>query len=645
MQHFEFWSDDPSIPANQDIRHPYVHQIFAITVSFLLTYRSQLAYQRFWEGRTNLQMMSARWKDAALQLFIFDDQVDKDKPAAGPNREASQAAYRGKVLHLMSVLHCFACLHLLRLEQGDHKQDNDEEVTSSSHGGLRGSNDMASDVKKRSRPAFQQMTNLKNNTTCCGEKLPRYKLGLLGDLTPKEAEALYPPFGEEETSRDAGGGTTRRQLRPSDSEIMAVLDGGAWSSQINERQLMAVVEANLFDRVSIAAGWVIRLVGQRRAEGGVNVPPPVLSRVYQLLSDGHNAFYQCKKIRDTPFPFPYAQLMRFILVLFVHSFPFVVVDFLNHKIPALMVSFFVPLVYFSLNEVARELEVPFHYDHNDINVEEVHDGFIAMLESIHKNFSGTPEPPDSDIFEDLSDKVLSPVSEQCSCKVCLREMADQPAKPRIQSRTISAMEAEKASDRDGSCLGGFCGADGNGSFGSDKPSVQYFDVTVGATQAGEDKLVELCQELTTNIRNHTPLEMSKLHTLQKLKHEQLRKLEKHATLDERVEEKILSLALHARDSLGRKIEQIEQDPNARTGEGIRVPLSGHRQSSSTMHRQSMMDSSRLLPGVGGMEPRVRQSSIAGRQTHQKMMSTEALVHRMKQVDHWLCAYMVIITAL
>lgn len=365
-QHTEFWTNDSNDPSQHDIRHPYVHQIFAITVSFLLTYRSQLAYQRFWEGRTNLQMMSARWKDAALQLFIFDDQVLKDSPAAGPNREASSAAYRGKVLHLMSVLHCFACLHLLRLEQGDHKEHEDDQDAPPTHGGI--GNLGEGDAKKKSRPAFQQMTNLKHQT-CCGSKLPRYKLGLLGGLTPKEEEALYPPFGEEETMATGG----RRQLRPSDSEIMSVLDGGSWTntSAINERQLMAVVEANLFDRVSIASGWVIRLVGQRRSEGGVNVPPPVLSRVYQLLSDGHNAFYQCKKIRDTPFPFPYAQLMRFILVVFVNSFPFVVVDFLNHKIPALLVSFFVPLVYFSLNEVARELEVPFHYDHNDINVEEV----------------------------------------------------------------------------------------------------------------------------------------------------------------------------------------------------------------------------------------------------------------------------------
>ena len=51
-------------------KHPYVHRNFALMVSFVLTYRSQLAYQRFplpsgrlwislvvrfWEGRSMLQ--------------------------------------------------------------------------------------------------------------------------------------------------------------------------------------------------------------------------------------------------------------------------------------------------------------------------------------------------------------------------------------------------------------------------------------------------------------------------------------------------------------------------------------------------------------------------------------------------------------
>ena len=49
--------------------HPYLHNMLAVLTSFVLTYRSQLAYQRFWEGRTMLQQMSARWTDAATQVF------------------------------------------------------------------------------------------------------------------------------------------------------------------------------------------------------------------------------------------------------------------------------------------------------------------------------------------------------------------------------------------------------------------------------------------------------------------------------------------------------------------------------------------------------------------------------------------------
>ncbi len=38
-------------------QHPYVHQAFTLCVTFLLTYRSQLAYQRFWEARTHMTVV------------------------------------------------------------------------------------------------------------------------------------------------------------------------------------------------------------------------------------------------------------------------------------------------------------------------------------------------------------------------------------------------------------------------------------------------------------------------------------------------------------------------------------------------------------------------------------------------------------
>jgi hypothetical protein len=59
--------------------HPYAHQVFSISCTFLLTYRSQLAYQRFWEARSNMQMMSSRWCDAVSCFFIFEDQINIDK--------------------------------------------------------------------------------------------------------------------------------------------------------------------------------------------------------------------------------------------------------------------------------------------------------------------------------------------------------------------------------------------------------------------------------------------------------------------------------------------------------------------------------------------------------------------------------------
>jgi hypothetical protein len=91
-------------------QHPYAHQAYTLCVTFLLTYRSQLAYQRFWEARTHMTMMSNRWSDAAMSLYIFDDQCSEQ---AKPTRDN----YRGKLLHLMSLLHCFACLHLMRREE------------------------------------------------------------------------------------------------------------------------------------------------------------------------------------------------------------------------------------------------------------------------------------------------------------------------------------------------------------------------------------------------------------------------------------------------------------------------------------------------------------------------------------------------
>merc|ERR1712196_690586 len=110
----------------------------------------------------------------------------------------------------------------------------------------------------------------------------------------------------------------------------------------------------------------MREVGRRQREGGLKVPAPVLSRLYQVLSDGHVGFMQAKKVSYTPFPLPYAQLVLFFIIVLMFSSPFVIVAYVDHMFVAALLSFCASLGYFTLNEVARELETPFRHDPNDL---------------------------------------------------------------------------------------------------------------------------------------------------------------------------------------------------------------------------------------------------------------------------------------
>ena len=47
---------------------PYPYQIFAYIVGFIVIFRSNFGYSRYWEGRTWFQNMTAAWVDACIQV-------------------------------------------------------------------------------------------------------------------------------------------------------------------------------------------------------------------------------------------------------------------------------------------------------------------------------------------------------------------------------------------------------------------------------------------------------------------------------------------------------------------------------------------------------------------------------------------------
>ena len=112
--------------------------------------------------------------------------------------------------------------------------------------------------------------------------------------------------------------------------------------------------------------WMLRLMTARIKEGGLAIPPPILSRTYQVLSDGTLAAAQANKIANHPFPFPLRQLLALMLTVFVCLVPLCIAAFIDSVPLVPVLSFFVILGYSGLNEAARELEQPFGLGANNL---------------------------------------------------------------------------------------------------------------------------------------------------------------------------------------------------------------------------------------------------------------------------------------
>jgi len=170
-----------------------------------------------------------------------------------------------------------------------------------------------------------------------------------------------------------------------------------------------------FNRVEVLLHMTQTLVTRAHDEGVLKIPPPILSRVYQTLSRGFVNLLNAKKITDTRFPFPYAQLIA--LLLFVHTLltPMMITVLITAKSFAALVTFLVIFGMFSLNFAASELENPFGSDDNDLPLahfqNEMNNSLMMLL---HTNTDHVPgiSPYCNLDFESLSEEVNRKATEE-----------------------------------------------------------------------------------------------------------------------------------------------------------------------------------------------------------------------------------------
>lgn len=135
------------------------------------------------------------------------------------------------------------------------------------------------------------------------------------------------------------------------------------------------------DMVHSQISRIVRAITTRQAAGGIKAPPPIVSRVFQELSNGVLAYNNACKLKEVPVPFALVHFNALLLMFFVLTSPLVVSCFTGHPIMSIVTSCLITSGFASLWLVANELEDPFGYDANDIEMKQYHEEFKSALKS------------------------------------------------------------------------------------------------------------------------------------------------------------------------------------------------------------------------------------------------------------------------
>ena len=318
--------------------HTYPFHVIAFITGFGLIFRLNIAYQRSWEARSLTQNMAAKWADAALQVISFDEVAEGEAAAGTP-------------AFLAFVVHAFSLLHATALQS------------------LRG-DDIESALQ--SVPLTREEAEREACTATAAPSAPVPALDA-------HVSELYRRPGRCYTG-GCGGLFGHHKVYPQ-LEVLGTMAEGEVSALHDSDEPTYLVYT-----------WLLKELVARRKAGGIATDAPVVSRIYQVLSDGMLGYLGARKLADTPFPFPYAQLNAAFCLVNLCVFPAVVAAKVQGIPMVSAIAFLAITMMYSLNEVARELEDPYTAElgssANRLQGAAMHRDFNIRLLTFYRNSRG-----------------------------------------------------------------------------------------------------------------------------------------------------------------------------------------------------------------------------------------------------------------
>mmetsp|Transcript_38038 Transcript_38038/g.88976 ORF Transcript_38038/g.88976 Transcript_38038/m.88976 type:complete len:600 (-) Transcript_38038:86-1885(-) len=125
--------------------------------------------------------------------------------------------------------------------------------------------------------------------------------------------------------------------------------------------------------------WLQQVIVSSIRTGVTDIPAPIVSRVFQELSNGLVHLQNVAKISDTLFPFAYAQMISVMLLIQFCLAPVFSTAMTDSITMAALGSFMTVFLTACMNLIASEIEMPFGDDPNDLEVKEMQKALNANL--------------------------------------------------------------------------------------------------------------------------------------------------------------------------------------------------------------------------------------------------------------------------
>lgn len=142
-----------------------------------------------------------------------------------------------------------------------------------------------------------------------------------------------------------------------------------------------------YAKVALVSMWLQEFMSREYMAGSTgDVAPPIISRLYQFISDGIVGYNQARKVAYIRFPFPHGQATSFFTLASTFVFPLLYASYVNHLGFACFLNFVTVLCFLGLDEVARELEDPFQNAPNDLPLLTFQAQFNEALVTLYAGF-------------------------------------------------------------------------------------------------------------------------------------------------------------------------------------------------------------------------------------------------------------------